>query len=149
MSVSSINPNVSELLRAYRAEQIRNAEAVKTPLDKAVERATDQGQDAAGAPAFEEVVTTTDDGFTAQSRFTGRDGRSFEGTSEVKTTEDVEVQATFGDGRGNKIELNAAVSDGKLDVNALRTDAQGQTQAVAQNQARRLFARGAVLDFAA
>jgi hypothetical protein len=83
MSVSSINPNVSELLRAYRAEQIRNAETVKTPLDKAVERATDQGQDAAGAPAFEEVVTTTDDGFTAQSRFTGRDGRSFEGKWEL------------------------------------------------------------------
>jgi hypothetical protein len=149
MSVSSINASVTDLLKVYREEQIRNAETRRTPLQQAVERAADPRQAAGGAPAFEEVVTPTEDGFAAQSRFTGRDGRTFEGSAEVRTTEDVEVQANFEDGRGNRIELNAAVSDGRLDVNAVRTDAQGQTQAVQQNQARRLFGRGTVLDFAA
>jgi hypothetical protein len=115
----------------------------------AAQYAADPRQANGGAPAFEEVVTPTEDGFAAQSRFTGRDGRTFEGSAEVRTTEDVEVQANFQDGRGNRIELNAAVSGGRLDVNAVRTDAEGQTQAVQQNQARRLFGRGTVLDFAA
>lgn len=150
MSVSSINASVTELLKVYREEQIRNAQTTKTPLEQAVARTTDPQKAAeTGAPAFEDVVTPTQDGFTAQSRFTGRDGRTFEGTAEVSTTEDVEVQASFEDRRGNRIELNAAVSDGKIDVAAVRTDTQGQTQSVDQNQARRLFGRGTVLDFAA
>jgi len=149
MSVSSINASVTETLRVYREEQARTAQTTQSPLEKAAEQAFRSSDSATGIPAFEEAVTPNADGFTAQSRFTGRDGRTFEGTSEVSTRDDVEVQASFDDGRGNRIELNAAVSNGRLDVNATRTSAEGETQEVNQVQARRAFGRGAVLDFAA